>query len=78
MNTMRKPQPMSENVAFTIGGCVALIATQSSEPGGGASLAFEVADLAAWIAQLDAKGIYVDAPMVHSPVCRIRTEKKKR
>jgi predicted enzyme related to lactoylglutathione lyase len=53
------------------GGCVALFATQSSEPGGGASLAFEVADLDALIAQLDAKGIYFEARMVHSPVCRM-------
>jgi predicted enzyme related to lactoylglutathione lyase len=53
------------------GGCVALFATQSSEPGGGGSLAFEVADLDALIAQLDAKGIYFEARMVHSPVCRM-------
>jgi predicted enzyme related to lactoylglutathione lyase len=53
------------------GGCVALFATQSSEPGGGGSLAFEVADLDALIAQLDAKGIYFEARMVQSPVCRM-------
>ena len=53
------------------GGCVALFATQSAEPGGGGSLAFEVADLDALIAQLDAKGIYFEARMVHSPVCRM-------
>ena len=53
------------------GGCVALFATQSSEPGGGGSLAFEVADLDALIAQLDRKGIYFEARMVHSPVCRM-------
>lgn len=53
------------------GGCVALFATQSSEPGGGGSLAFEVADLDALIAQLDGKGIYFEARMVHSPVCRM-------
>src|SRR5215203_907263 len=53
------------------GGCFALFATQSAEPGGGGSLAFEVADLDALIAQLDAKGIYFEARMVHSPVCRM-------
>jgi predicted enzyme related to lactoylglutathione lyase len=53
------------------GGCVALFATQSAEPGGGGSLAFEVADLDALIAQLDAKGLYFEARMVHSPVCRM-------
>ena len=53
------------------GGCVALFATQSAEPGGGGSLAFEVADLDALIAELDAKGIYFEARMVHSPVCRM-------
>ncbi len=53
------------------GGCVALFATQSAEPGGGGSLAFEVADLDALIAQLDRKGIYFEARMVHSPVCRM-------
>ena len=53
------------------GGCVALFATQSAEPGGGGSLAFEVADLDALIAQLESKGIYFEARMVHSPVCRM-------
>ena len=53
------------------GGCVALFATQSAEPGGGGSLAFEVADLDALIAQLDAKGVYFEARMVQSPVCRM-------
>jgi predicted enzyme related to lactoylglutathione lyase len=53
------------------GGCVALFATQSSEPGGGGSLAFEVADLDRLLVQLDAKGVYFEARMVHSPVCRM-------
>jgi predicted enzyme related to lactoylglutathione lyase len=53
------------------GGCFALFATQSAEPGGGGSLAFEVADLDELITELDGKGIYFEARMVHSPVCRM-------
>ncbi|MFZ5480175.1 MAG: VOC family protein [Myxococcota bacterium] len=56
------------------GGCVALFRhpdpAQAPRPGG-ASVAFEVADLDALNAQLKGAGVPYAADMVHSPVCRM-------
>ncbi len=56
------------------GGCVALF--RHPDPThtprfGGASVAFEVTDLDALNARLNAAGVRYSAEMVHSPVCRM-------
>ena len=55
------------------GGCLALFATQDIKPSAdsGGSVALEVEDLDALIAQLKAKGVQFKAEMIHSPVCRM-------
>jgi predicted enzyme related to lactoylglutathione lyase len=55
------------------GGCLALFATQDIQPSAsaGGSIALEVEDLDALIAQLKAKNVQFKAEMVHSPVCRM-------
>ena len=55
------------------GGCLALFATKDIEPsaGAGGSVAFEVEDLDALIAQLKERGVTFKADMIHSPVCRM-------
>jgi catechol 2,3-dioxygenase-like lactoylglutathione lyase family enzyme len=62
------------------GGCLALFANPQrkaeaeSEPansGGGASVAFEVEDLDALVAQLKGRGVAFQAEMIPSPVCRM-------
>lgn len=55
------------------GGCLALFATKDIEPSSsaGGSIAFEVDDLDALIARLQAEGVQFKAEMIHSPVCRM-------
>ena len=55
------------------GGCFALFKTDSIEPSAsaGGSVAFEVGDLDASIAELQTKGVEFKAQMIHSPVCRM-------
>lgn len=55
------------------GGCLALFATQDTEPSAkaGGSVALEVEDLDALIAELEGKGVQFAHDMVHSPVCRM-------
>ncbi|PKL76508.1 MAG: glyoxalase [Candidatus Melainabacteria bacterium HGW-Melainabacteria-1] len=53
------------------GGCLALFGGGQIEPGGGASVALEVDDLDATIAQLKAEGVIFKAELIHSPVCRM-------
>jgi predicted enzyme related to lactoylglutathione lyase len=55
------------------GGCLALFRTDDTEPSAaaGGTVAFEVEDLDALIAQLEAKGVTFKHKMVHSPVCRM-------
>jgi len=55
------------------GGCLALFATEDLKPSAeaGGSVALEVEDLDALIAQLKGKGVSFKAEMIHSPVCRM-------
>jgi predicted enzyme related to lactoylglutathione lyase len=55
------------------GGCLALFQTTDIQPSSaaGGSVAFEVADLDALVAQLKGKGVRFKAELVHSPVCRM-------
>ena len=55
------------------GGCFALFQTSDIQPSAsaGGSIAFEVADLDALIAELEGKGVEFKARMIHSPVCRM-------
>jgi predicted enzyme related to lactoylglutathione lyase len=55
------------------GGCIALFKTDSIEPSAaaGGTIAFEVAELDASIAELQTKGVEFKAQMIHSPVCRM-------
>lgn len=56
------------------GGCLALFRHPSSafaRPGGGASVAFEVADLDALNKRLMAAGVSYQGDMVHGPHCRM-------
>ena len=55
------------------GGCLALFKTDDIKPSAtaGGSVALEVEDLDALIAQLKTKGIAFKAEMIHSPVCRM-------
>jgi len=55
------------------GGCLALFMTQDMTPSAsaGGSVALEVDDLDATIAELRSKGVEFKADMIHSPVCRM-------
>lgn len=53
------------------GGCLALSNASGDKPGGGGTVAFEVADLDALIAELKAKGVTFKSHVIHSPVCRM-------
>jgi predicted enzyme related to lactoylglutathione lyase len=55
------------------GGCLALFATQDLKPSAeaGGSVALEVEDLDALIAELKGKGVRFKAELIHSPVCRM-------
>ena len=57
------------------GGCLALFKhpdpAQRAARSGAASIAFEVADLDALIAQLQAKGVSFKSGIIPSPVCRM-------
>jgi len=55
------------------GGCVALFQNSDIKPSAdaGGSVALEVEDLDALIAELKGKGVTFKAEMIHSPVCRM-------
>lgn len=56
------------------GGCLALFRhpdQQFQRPSGGASVAFEVADLDALATRLRAAGVTFHGPLVHGPRCRM-------
>jgi predicted enzyme related to lactoylglutathione lyase len=55
------------------GGCLALYATQDLQPSdkAGGSVALEVEDLDALIAELKGKGVVFQQELIHSPVCRM-------
>lgn len=55
------------------GGCIALFRSDDLQPSAsaGGSVAVEVDDLDALIAELKAKGVQFQAEMIHSPVCRM-------
>ena len=55
------------------GGCLALFKTDDIQPSSsaGGSVAFEVADLDALTAKLEADGVRVKAKGIDSPVCRM-------
>jgi predicted enzyme related to lactoylglutathione lyase len=55
------------------GGCLALFRTDDMQPSAsaGGSIAFEVDDLDATIATLEARGVQFKAKLIHSPVCRM-------
>jgi predicted enzyme related to lactoylglutathione lyase len=55
------------------GGCLALFKTDDIKPSAsaGGSVALEVEDLDALLAQLKQKGVTIKAEMIHSPVCRM-------
>jgi predicted enzyme related to lactoylglutathione lyase len=55
------------------GGCLALFRTDDIAPssGAGGSVAFEVDDLDATLADLEAKGVSIKMRMIESPVCRM-------
>ena len=54
------------------GGCFALFQTTDLQPSAsGGGVAFEVDDLDALLAKLEAAGVTIKARMIHSPVCRM-------
>lgn len=53
------------------GGCLALSNATGDKPGGGGTIALEVADLDAIIADLKAKNVTFKSDIIHSPVCRM-------
>jgi predicted enzyme related to lactoylglutathione lyase len=53
------------------GGCLALFGGPQAKPGGGASIAFEVADLDALNQQLKAAGVKYQNDLVDAPGCRM-------
>lgn len=55
------------------GGCIALSNATGDAPGGGGTIALEVADLDALIADLKAKGVAFKGDVVHGPKCRMAT-----
>lgn len=54
------------------GGCIAITTVTGDKPGGGGTIAFEVDDLDATIADLEARGVTFKSDLIHSPVCRMR------
>jgi len=54
------------------GGCIAITKVTGDKPGGGGTVAFEVDDLDATSAALEAKGVTFKSDLIHSPVCRMR------
>lgn len=55
------------------GGCIALSNATGDTPGGGGTIALEVADLDALIADLKAKGVRFKSDVIHGPKCRMAT-----
>jgi predicted enzyme related to lactoylglutathione lyase len=55
------------------GGCIALYRSEELQPSAtaGGSVAVEVDDLDALVAELKAKDVQFQAEMIHSPVCRM-------
>lgn len=53
------------------GGCLALTNATGKPPGGGGTIAFEVADLDALIADLKAKHVTFDSDIIKGPHCRM-------
>lgn len=53
------------------GGCLALTNATGAAPGGGGTIAFEVADLDALVVDLKAKGVEFRGDMVKGPHCRM-------
>lgn len=55
------------------GGCLAITTVAQGEPSAsaGGTIAFEVADLDALVADLKAKDVKFVSDMIHSPVCRM-------
>jgi predicted enzyme related to lactoylglutathione lyase len=53
------------------GGCLALTNATGQPPGGGGTVAFEVTDLDAVIADLQSKGVAVRGDVVKGPRCRM-------
>ncbi len=56
------------------GGCLAITTVTGDTPAAdaGGTVAFEVDDLDALCAALEAKGVVFKSDMIHSPVCRMR------
>lgn len=56
------------------GGCLAITTVSQTKPSAdsGGTIAFEVDDLDALIADLEAKNVTFASDMIHSPVCRMR------
>lgn len=56
------------------GGCFAITTVTGDTPSSnsGGTIAFEVDDLDATIADLEAKGVTFKSDLIHSPVCRMR------
>jgi predicted enzyme related to lactoylglutathione lyase len=67
--------PTSPWVEFDLpgGGCLAITTVTSEEPSAkaGGTIAFEVDDLPALVADLKAKGVKIPADDIESPVCRM-------
>jgi predicted enzyme related to lactoylglutathione lyase len=53
------------------GGCLALTNTTGLPPGGGGTIAFEVSDLDALVAELKGKGVVFRGDIVKGPHCRM-------
>lgn len=53
------------------GGCIALTNATGKPPGGGGTIALEVSDLDALIADLKAKGVAFDTDIIKGPHCRM-------
>ncbi|MFN3462762.1 MAG: VOC family protein [Terricaulis sp.] len=53
------------------GGCLALTNATRQAPGGGGTIAFEVSDLDAVIADLKAKGVTFKSDVIKGPRCRM-------
>jgi predicted enzyme related to lactoylglutathione lyase len=53
------------------GGCIALTNATGTPPGGGGTIALEVADLDALIADLKTKGVTFEGDIVKGPHCRM-------
>ncbi len=53
------------------GGCLALTNVTGSPPGGGGTIALEVSDLDALVADLKAKGVAFEGDIIKGPHCRM-------